>query len=87
MTMKKPPIYADQNGIKFDPDAMEKERMYHCIYKDKAMLVFKDSQDMTNCYEIEDAELVNKIAQCSDDTELEALFEEYIKQLSEHSYE
>ena len=47
------PVSADENGVNFNPDKMEKEKLYHCIFKNKAMLVFKDSQDVMNCYEIE----------------------------------
>ncbi|MBT6194252.1 MAG: hypothetical protein HOI05_00305, partial [Nitrosopumilus sp.] len=46
------PVSADENGVNFNPDKMIQEKLYHCIFKNKAMLVFKDSQDMMNCYEI-----------------------------------
>ena len=55
------PVSADENGVNFNPDKMEKEKLYHCIFKNKAMLVFKDSQDMMNCYEIEEPNLVEQI--------------------------
>lgn len=72
------PVYASEAGIKFRPEEMKPERLYHCIFKGKAMLVFKDSQDVLNCYEIEDRDLVEKISRCSDDGELEALFDDYL---------
>ena len=72
------PVYASETGIKFRPEEMKPERLYHCIFKGKAMLVFKDSQDVLNCYEIEDLDLVEKISKCSDDGELEALFDDYL---------
>ena len=73
------PISADENGVKFQPEKMEKEKLYHCIFKNKAMLGFKDSQDVLNCYEIEQDDLVEKIRKCNNDSELEKLFEDYIK--------
>ncbi len=73
------PISADENGIKFKPEKMEKEKLYHCIFKNKAMLGFKDSQDVLNCYEIEDLELVEKIRRCTNSDELEIFFEAYLK--------
>ena len=76
------PVYVDGNGVKFNPDAMMRERLYHCIFNDKAILVFKDSQDVMNCYEIEDPPLVEKIRQCNDDVELEALFDSYISDMN-----
>ncbi len=73
------PISADENGVKFKPEKMEKEKLYHCIFKNKAMLGFKDSQDVLNCYEIEDLDLVEKIKCCTNSDELEIFFEEYLK--------
>ena len=43
------------------------------------MLVFKDSQDMMNCYEIEEPDLVEQIKKCSSDDELEKLFQDYLQ--------
>lgn len=73
------PVSADENGVNLKPEKMEKEKLYHCIFKNKAFLVFKDSQDMLNCYEIEQEDLVEKIRTCDNDDELEKLFEDYIK--------
>ncbi|RNJ79566.1 MAG: hypothetical protein EB829_01825 [Nitrosopumilus sp. H8] len=73
------PVSAGENGLKLRPELMEKERLYHCMFKDKAMLLFKDSMDVLNCYEIEEPDLVEKIRSCKDDSELEDLFAEYIK--------
>jgi hypothetical protein len=73
------PVSADENGVNLKPEKMEKEKLYHCIFKNKVFLVFKDSQDMLNCYEIEQEDLVEKIRTCDNDDELEKLFEDYIK--------
>ena len=73
------PVSADENGVNFNPDKMEKEKLYHCIFKNKAMLVFKDSQDMMNCYEIEEPNLVEQIKKCTSDDELEKLFQDYLQ--------
>ena len=73
------PVSADENGVNFNPDKMEKEKLYHCIFKNKAMLIFKDSQDMMNCYEIEEPNLVEQIKKCSSDDELEKLFQDYLQ--------
>ena len=73
------PVSVDENGVNFKPEKMEKEKLYHCIFKDKAMLVFKDSQDVMNCYEIEEPDLVEQIRKCDDDDDLEKKFEVYIR--------
>ena len=73
------PVSADENGVNFNPDKMEKEKLYHCIFKNKAMLVFKDSQDMMNCYEIEEPNLVEQIKKCTSYDKLEKLFQDYLQ--------
>ena len=72
------PVSADENGINLKPEKMEKEKLYHCIFKNKAMLVFKDSQDVLNCYEIEQEDLVKKIRKASNENDLEKLLEDYL---------
>ncbi len=73
------PVSADENGLNLKLEKMEKEKLYHCIFKNKAFLIFKDSQDILNCYEIEQEDLVEQIRKCNNDSELEKLFEDYIK--------
>ncbi|MGY5148613.1 MAG: hypothetical protein ACW9W3_00950 [Candidatus Nitrosopumilus sp. bin_68KS] len=72
------PVSADENGVNLKPEKMEKEKLYHCIFKNKAMLVFKDSQDVLNCYEIEQEDLVEKIRKASNEDDLEKLLEDYL---------
>ena len=69
------PITSGDDGIKIKPELMEKEKLYHCIFQDKVLLVYKDSQDILNCYEIEEKELVEKVKQNSDNDSLEKIFE------------
>ena len=73
------PVSVDENGLNLKPEKMEKEKLYHCIFKNKAFLIFKDSQDVLNCYEIEQEDLVEQIRKCDNDDELEQLFEDYLK--------
>jgi hypothetical protein len=48
------PITSDEGGIKIIPELMEQEKMYYCLHNGKILLVFKDSQEFLNCYEIEE---------------------------------
>ncbi|HJJ22410.1 MAG TPA: hypothetical protein OQH54_01655 [Nitrosopumilus sp.] len=73
------PVSVDENGLNLKPEKMEKEKLYHCIFKNKAILIFKDSQDVLNCYEIEQEDLVEQITKCTNDDELEKLFEDYLQ--------
>lgn len=73
------PISSEKDGVKIKPELMEKEKLYHCIFGDKVILVFKDSQDVLQCYEIEEKELVDRIKTCQKSDDVEKIFEEYIK--------
>lgn len=73
------PISSEKDGIKLKPEKMEKEKLYHCIFRDKVIIVFKDSQDVLQCYEIEEKELVDKVKTCQNNDDIEKIFEEYIK--------
>ena len=73
------PVSADENGVNLKPEKMEKEKLYHCILKNKAFLILKVSQEILNCYEIEEEDLVDQIRKCTTDDEIEKLFEGYIQ--------
>jgi len=71
------PISAEKDGVKIKPELMEKEKMYHCIYNDKVVLIFKDQNEILNCYEIEDEQIVSKV-KSSKEEDIEEILEEYI---------
>lgn len=73
------PVSAGSGGVKLRPELMERESLYHCIFRDKAILVFKDHQDVLHCYEVEEAALVERIRGCGSHGELEAVFGEYLR--------
>tara|TARA_Y100000590_G_scaffold142218_2_gene163148 strand:- start:4058 stop:4324 length:267 start_codon:yes stop_codon:yes gene_type:complete len=79
------PVSVNNDGINFKPELMEKEKLYHCFFKNKIILVYKDQQDFLNCYEIDEPELVEKImkkittsSQTNED--ISSILEEYIEQ-------
>ena len=74
------PVSPGDDGVKIQPEKMEKEKLYHCIFKDKVLLFYKDVQDVLNCYEIEEEELVLKIKAITDNDEVEKFLEDYIQQ-------
>ena len=63
----------DGEGPKIKPELMEPDRIYHCIYRNCALLFFVDEQKFLNCYEIEEPALVDKIRECGRDGIEEAL--------------
>ena len=32
------PVSVDENGVNFNPDNMEKEKLYHCIFKNNDII-------------------------------------------------
>lgn len=74
------PVSPGNDGVKIQPEKMEKEKLYHCVFKDKVLLFYKDVQDVLNCYEIEEEDLVQKIKMISNNDGVEKFLEEYIKQ-------
>ena len=79
------PVSVNNEGINFKPELMEKEKLYHCFFKNKIILVYKDQQDFLNCYEIDEPELVEKIMQkiktsSQTNEDISSILEEYIEQ-------
>jgi len=73
------PVTAESEGVKINPEKMEIDKLYHCIFKDKVMLFFKDQNDMLNCYEIDEKELVDSIKQSSSPDEVENILQKFIE--------
>jgi hypothetical protein len=74
------PVSTGDDGIKIQPEKMEREKLYHCVFQDKVLLFYKDVQDVLNCYEIEEKDLVQKIKEISNKEEVEKFLEEYVEQ-------
>ena len=72
------PIEVNDDGVKLKPEIIEPEKLYHCVFKEKIILVFKDHQDFLNCFEIEEKELVDKISSSSD-KDVNSILESYIE--------
>jgi len=72
------PLTTGKDGIKIQPDKMESETLYHCIFQNKIMLVYKDHNEILNCYEIDEDEIVSKV-KASNKEDIEKILEEYIE--------
>ena len=72
------PLTTGKDGIKIQPDKMDPETWYHCIFQNKIMLVYKDHNEILNCYEIVDDEIVSKV-KVSDKVDIEKILEGYIE--------
>ena len=72
------PISADEKGVRIAPEHMEKEKLYYCVFQEKILLFFKDSQEFLNCYEIEEEELISEVKGCKTKDGVEKILEDYI---------
>ena len=75
------PLTSEKDGIKMKPEIMKAETLYHCLFQNKVMLVYKDHNEILNCYEIEDEEIVSRVRESKND-EIEKILEEYIQEKS-----
>ena len=73
------PVVAESEGVKINPEKMEIDKLYYCIFKDKVLLFFKDQNEMLNCYEIDEKELVDSIKQSSSHDEIENILQKFIE--------
>lgn len=73
------PVTAEPEGVKIKPEKMETDKLYHCIFKDKVMLFYKDEQDLLNCYEIEEKEIVDAIKETTSADDVEKILQKYIE--------
>ena len=71
------PVVAEPEGVKLKPELMEIEKLYYCIFQDKIMLFFKDQNELLNCYEIEDKEIVETVKSSSTE-DIENILQKFI---------
>ncbi|MGI0047346.1 MAG: hypothetical protein ACREBB_09205 [Nitrosotalea sp.] len=79
------PVSIGEEGIKLQTEKMETEKLYYCIYQDKVMLFFKDKNELLNCYEIEEKEIVEEVKQ-SNSEDIENTLQKYIEKKNLNHY-
>ena len=75
------PVRAAEGGVRFNPERMEAEKIYHCVFGGKLLLVFKDTQEFVHCYEVEEPELV-KMAESAPPGGIDGVLHEYVNTLN-----
>jgi len=63
------PIIVEKDGIKIKPEEMTVDKMYHCIYDKKVYIFYKDEENLTHCYEVDDPLVVQEIVNNPDNLE------------------
>ena len=72
------PIVVESEGVKIRSEKMEIDKLYYCIYQEKILLFYKEQNEMLNCYEIAEKDVVDEVKQ-SQTEDIEKLLQEYIK--------
>ncbi len=72
------PIVVESEGVKIKSEKMEVDKMYYCIYQEKILLFYKEQNEMLNCYEIEEKDLVEEVRQ-SKSEDIEKILQQYIE--------
>ena len=75
------PVRAAEGGVRFNPERMEAEKIYHCVFGGKLLLVFKDTQEFVHCYEVEEPELVKR-AESAPPGGIDGVLHEYVNTLN-----
>ena len=73
------PVIAEPEGVKIKPEKMQVDKLYHCIFQDKVLLFYKDEQEILNCYEIEEKEIVDGIKNAASPDDIEKILQKYIE--------
>ncbi|MDH2906825.1 MAG: hypothetical protein PXX83_01880 [Candidatus Nitrosotalea sp.] len=72
------PIVVEPEGVKIKSEKMEVDKMYYCIYQEKILLFYKEQNEMLNCYEIEEKDIVEEVKQ-SKSEDIEKILQMYIE--------
>ncbi|HJU14463.1 MAG TPA: hypothetical protein VJ792_08430 [Candidatus Nitrosotalea sp.] len=72
------PVTIENGEIKIKAEKMEVDKLYYCLYKEKVMLFFKDKNDLLNCYEIEEKEIVDEV-KMSEQADIDKILEKFIE--------
>ena len=72
------PIVVESEGVKIRSEKMETDKLYYCLYQEKILLFYKEKNDMLNCYEISETDVVNEVKQSQSD-DIENILQRYIE--------
>lgn len=72
------PIVVESEGVKIRSEKMEVDKLYYCIYQEKILLFYKEQNEMLNCYEIAEKDVVEEVKQ-SKSEDIEKILQRYIE--------
>ena len=72
------PIVVEPEGVKIRSEKMEVDKLYYCIYQEKILLFYKEQNEMLNCYEITEKDVVEEVKQ-SQSEDIEKILQQYVE--------
>lgn len=72
------PIIVESEGVKIRSEKMEVDKLYYCLYQEKILLFYKEQNEMLNCYEITEKDVVDEVKQ-SQTEDIEKILQLYIQ--------
>ena len=72
------PIVVESEGVKIRSEKMEIDKLYYCVYQEKILLFYKEQNEMLNCYEIAEKDVVDEVKQSQTD-DIENILQRYIE--------
>ena len=72
------PIVVESNGVKIKSEKMEIDKLYYCLYQEKILLFYKEKNEMLNCYEITEKDVIDEVKQSKSD-DIENILQRYIE--------
>ena len=72
------PIVVESEGVKIKAEQMEIDKLYYCIYQEKILLFYKEKNEMLNCYEIAEKDVIDEVKQAQSE-DIENVLQKYIE--------
>jgi hypothetical protein len=72
------PIVVESDGVKIRSEKMEIDKLYYCLYQEKILLFHKEKNEMLNCYEITEKDVIDEVKQSHSD-DIENILQRYIE--------
>lgn len=72
------PIVVESEGVKIRSEKMQVDKLYYCLYQEKILLFYKEQNEMLNCYEIAEKEIVDEVKK-SQAEDIEKILQQYVE--------
>jgi hypothetical protein len=72
------PIVVESEGVKIKAEKMEADKLYYCIYQEKVLLFYKEKNDILNCYEISEKDVLDEVKHAQSE-DIENVLQKYLE--------